>query len=31
MEEEVLFRKPRWMRVEVIQKAFIYKLLLNAA
>ncbi|MEM1967324.1 MAG: hypothetical protein QXN23_01735 [Candidatus Caldarchaeum sp.] len=29
--EEILSRKPRWMEVEIIQKAFIYNLLLNAA
>ena len=29
--EEILSNKPRWISVEVVQKAFIYNLLLNAA
>ncbi|MEM1967321.1 MAG: IS5 family transposase [Nitrososphaerota archaeon] len=29
--EEILSKKPRWMRTEIVQKAFIYNLLLNIA
>ena len=29
--EEILSKKPRWMKIEIIQKAFIYNLLLNTA
>ena len=29
--EEILSNKPRWMKIEIIQKAFIYNILLNAA
>ena len=29
--EEILSKKPRWMRTEIVQKAFIYNLLLNTA
>jgi len=28
--EEALSSKPKWMKVEMVQKAFIYYLLLNA-
>ena len=29
--EEILSNKPRWMKVEIIQKVYIYNLLLNVA
>ena len=29
--EEILSKKPRWISIEAVQKAFIYNLLLNSA